>query len=306
MTTLIKTLPNSKRAAPNPRARAAFLQTAMTLFKLRIVALLLFAGVGGAFLAARGFPGFAPLILMTLTGGAAAAGASALNEYLERATDAVMRRTRKRPLVMGALAHPGWVVPVALALIFLPALVILPVNPALTFWSLAGAAIYAGVYTIWLKPRSILNIVIGGLAGTCAVLSGGAAAGSWSQSGVLILGALVFLWTPAHFWSLAMIYREDYARVGVPMLPARTSMRRSALWVTLHAAATGFAACAIGVATAAGWLYWLPVTLLTGALLWRCAWLIVEPTPPRARSLFLLLNIYLALVLVLICLASVL
>ncbi len=306
MTILTKTLHTANHSALSPRAGAAFLQTVMTLFKLRIVALLLFAGMGGAFLAARGFPGFGALTLMTLTGGLAAAGASALNEYLERHTDAAMRRTRKRPLVDGEIAHPGWVVPVALALVFLPSLAVLPSNPALTFWSLAGAVIYAGVYTLWLKPRSILNIVIGGAAGTCAVFSGGAAAGDWNQAGVLVLGLLVFLWTPAHFWSLAMMYREDYARVGVPMLPVRTSMRRSAWWVTLHAAATGFAAFAIGIATAAGWLYWLPVALLTGALLWRSARLIAEPTPPRARSLFLLLNAYLAVVLFLICIEGVL
>ncbi len=312
MTILTKTLHTADRSALSPRAGTAFLQTVTTLFKLRIVALLLFAGMGGAFLAARGFPGFGALILMTLTGGSAAAGASALNEYLERNTDAAMRRTRTRPLVDGAIAHPGWVVPVALALIFLPSLAVLPFNPALTFWSLAGAVIYAGVYTIWLKPRSILNIVVGGLAGTCAVLSGGAAAApstnaqGWLQPGVIVLGLLVFLWTPAHFWSLAMMYREDYARVGVPMLPVRTSMRRSAWWVTLHVAATGFAAFAIGFATAAGWLYWLPVALLTGVLLWRSARLIAEPTPPRAQSLFLLLNAYLALVLLLLCLGGVL
>ena len=304
MTTSIETSPAAERFALGVRANATFFQTVTMLFKLRIVALLLFAGMGGAFLAARGWPGLAPLVLMTLTGGSAAAGASALNQYLERDTDAAMRRTRRRPLVVGAIIHPSWVLSIGLALVFLPPLVVLPFHPALAFWSLAGAVMYVGVYTIWLKPRSILNIVIGGLAGTCAVFSGGAAVGNWNQPAVIVLGLLVFLWTPAHFWSLAMMYREDYARVGMPMLPVRTSMRRSALWVTLHAAATGFAACAIGVAAAVGWPYWLPVVLLTSGMLWRCARLTAEPTPARARSLFLWLNVYLTAVILLICVAG--
>jgi protoheme IX farnesyltransferase len=298
------------RCAASFTTSVTFFQTLVALFKLRIVALVLFAGMGSAFLAAGGWPGFGPLLLMTLTGGLAAAGASALNQYLEQTTDAAMRRTRGRPLVTGAIAHPGWVPPVALVLIFVPSLAVLPFNPALTLWSLAGAAIYVGMYTVWLKPRSILNIVIGGFAGTCAVLGGGAAAGpsanaqGWAQSSVIVLGLLVFLWTPVHFWSLAIMCREDYARVGVPMLSVCASPRQSALWIALHAAATGFAALALGAGAALGWLYLVPVALATGDLVWRCAWLVAEPTAARARSLFLASNIYLAIVLLMICLAT--
>ena len=304
MSALIKTLTASNTFVPRWRVSAQFFQTVATLFKLRIVVLLLFAGMGGAFLAAGGFPGFGALIVMTLTGGSAAAGASALNQYLERATDAEMRRTRKRPLVAGTIANPRWVLPVALALIFVPSLAVLPFNPALSFWSLAGAGIYVGVYTVWLKPRSVLNIVIGGFAGTCAVLSGGAAAGDWLQPSVLVLGLLVFLWTPTHFWSLALMYRQDYARVGVPMLPVRASPRQSALWITLHTIATGFAALALGATVAIGWLYVLPIAFVTADLLRRSVRLIAEPTALRARSLFLASNIYLAFVLSLICITS--
>ncbi len=284
---------------------AEFLRALSTLFKVRIVGLLLFAGAAGAFLAAGGWPGVGPLALMTLTGGLAAMGASALNQYLEQSSDAVMRRTRGRPLVTGAITRSGWVPVAALALIFVPSLAVLPFNQALTFFSIGGAAIYVGVYTIWLKPRSVTNIVIGGLAGTCAVLSGGAAAGRWLEPGVIVLGLLVFLWTPAHFWSLAMMCRDDYAKAGVPMLPARTSLRHSALWVTLHAAATGFAALALGAATPLGWIYLIPVALATGDLMRRCLQLITDPTTVRARSLFLASNTYLAIVLLMICLDAV-
>jgi len=280
---------------------AAILRAAMVLFKIRIVGLLLFAGAGGAFIVAGGWPGFGPLLWMTLTGGLAAMGASAINEYLEQANDATMRRTKRRPLVTGAIDRPKWIFPVALAMIFVPSLTALPFNPALSVFSISGALIYAGVYTVWLKPRTVLNIVIGGLAGTCAVLCGGAAAGNWAHPGVLTLGLLVFLWTPAHFWSLAIMYREDYAKVNVPMLPARSSLRDSALWVTVHAGATGFAALALGVVPGLGWLYLVPVVVFTLDLWRRCAQLIADPTTARARALFMASNTYLALILLMIC-----
>ena len=295
------------RALSTVAVRASELaRVLVVLFKVRIVALLLFAAAGGAFLVAGGWPGFGPLIAMTLTGGLAAMGASALNQYLEQDEDAAMRRTRRRPLVSGAILRPGWVPVVALAMILLPSLVALPFNPALSLWSLAGAITYVGVYTVWLKPRTVLNIVIGGFAGTCAVLSGSAAAGNWAHPGAIVLGLLVFLWTPTHFWSLAIMCREDYARVNVPMLPVRTSLRQSAWWVALHAIATGLAALALGADASLGWLYLIPVALATGDLLVRCTRLILDPAPARARSLFLASNIYLAIVLLMICLDAIL
>lgn len=306
MATQIET-PVAPRPLPSrPILAAAFsLNTLAVLFKLRVVALLLLAGVGGAFLAAGGWPGLGALALLTLSGGCAAAGASAINQYLEQDEDAAMRRTRRRPLVTGVIGRPGWVPVVALGLIFLPTLAVLPLNPALTFWSLAGAFIYVGVYTVWLKPRTVLNIVIGGAAGTCAVFSGGAAAGNWADPGVIVLGLLVFLWTPTHFWSLALLYREDYAIVRVPMLPVRISPGQSALWVTLHTTATGLAAIALGAHSALGWLYLLPTALATVDLLWRSVRLVAQPTSDRARSLFLASNTYLAIILVAACLDAV-
>jgi protoheme IX farnesyltransferase len=288
--------------AGDAQRRVSLGQTLMALFKVRVVFLLLFAAVGGAFLGAGGWPGAGALSLLLLTGGLVAGGASALNEYLEQDRDALMARTRqRRPLVNGAITRPGWVPFVAGLMILLPSLAVLPSNPALTFFLLSGAIIYVGVYTLWLKPRTLLNIVVGGAAGGAAVLSGSAAAGHWNDPGALILALLVFLWTPTHFWSLAIVYRDDYARGGFPMLPARTSPRRAALWVLVHTLPTALAALALVAHPALGWLYLLPVGLATVDLIARNVRLLAEPTAKRAFSLFKISNLYLALVLLLVC-----
>jgi len=291
--------------SPNRTWKEA-LQLLVVLFKLRIVILLLLAAVGGAFLGAQGWPRVGPFLLILVTGGMAASGASALNQYLERESDKRMGRTRKRPLPAGLIQFPNWVLFVGIALVLLPVLAVLPFNPALAFFLLLGAIIYVGVYTIWLKPRSVLNIVIGGAAGSAAVLSGGAAVNNWQSSGVLMLALLLFVWTPTHFWSLAMLYRDEYRQANMPMLPARASLRHSAFWIFLHTAVTGLAAIALAFVSGLGWLYLLPVGVLTAVWLWRNVRLLFQPTPVRARALFMLSNIYLMVILLLICLTTVL
>jgi protoheme IX farnesyltransferase len=272
--------------------RPSLAELLLVLFKVRIVALLLFAAIGGAFVAAGGWPGAGSLAVLIACGGLAAAGASALNVWLEREPDQVMARTRHRR----RLARAGWVPPVATAMIVVPVLAVLPFNPALAFWLLAGAAIYVGVYTAWLKPRTVLNIVLGGTAGSAAVLSGAAAAGAWQAPAALILALLVLAWTPTHFWSLVIVHQADYARARSPMLPVRTTPRAAATWIALHTAVTALAALALGVALTGGWLYFVPVGLVTLELLRRSVCLVVQPTPARARALFIGSNIYLAIV----------
>lgn len=275
------------------------------LFKLRIVALLLLSAIGGAFLGADGRPDPWSVLLLLLAGGMAAAGASSLNQYFERASDVLMSRTRLRPLPSGQIQHPRLVVTVGLALILLPVLAIAPFNAPLAFWLFTGALIYVGVYTIWLKPRTLLNIVIGGAAGSAAVLSGGAAVGAWNHPAVLILALLLFLWTPCHFWSLAILYKKDYQRAGVPMLPAHTSTRQAAWWVLLHTGGTGLAALLLALTPALGWVYLVPIAGATVDMLWRNIRLIRDPHPRTARGLFLASNVYLTVVLGAIIISSV-
>ncbi len=292
----------SQGTVSNLEAIRNFSQTLVVLFKLRVVFLLLMAATGGAFLAAQGWPGLGTTLLIWLTGGSAAAGASAWNQYLERNKDGKMGRTHKRPLVTGAIANPTWVPYVATLMIVVPVLVVLPTNPALSFWLLAGAVIYVGIYTLWLKPRTLLNVVIGGAAGSAAVLSGSAAAGNWAAPGALLLALVLFLWSPFHFWSLALLYRDEYARADVPMLPTQTTPRQAAWWVLLHTAPTGLGGLALATYAPLGFIYLLPMLLITGNLVWRNIRLIRDPSPLHARGMFLSSNVYLLLLLLLICL----
>jgi protoheme IX farnesyltransferase len=287
-------------------SRSTLISDLMVLFKVRIVVLLLLAALGGIFLGALGWPGVGPLLLIISTGALTAMGSSAWNQYLERDTDALMTRTRtKRPLVNGAISRPGWVPYVATAMIVLPVLTAAPFNPALAFFLAAGAFIYVVIYTIWLKPRTNLNIVIGGLAGSAAVLSGGAAVSAWRDPAVVALAVMLFFWTPIHFWALALVYREDYARAHVPMLPVTDTPRRAASWGLVHGIGAASSGLVIAFLPGMGWIYAIPVGIAAAALLWQGAWLVADPVKKRAWRLFHTSNLYLAVVLVAAIVAAV-
>lgn len=271
-------------------------KTLSGLFKLRIVVLLLISALGGAILGAGGWPGSQALILLLITGGLSAAGASAVNQYLERERDVQMIRTRRRPLPSGAVKKPIWVLIVGGGMVVFAVGLSAVFNLALAISNALGAIIYIGVYTIWLKPRTILNIVIGGAAGSMAVISGGAASHAWNEPGVLALSLLVFAWTPTHFWSLAMAYRKDYAQAGFPMLPVNVTMRQASWWVAVHTLATGFVAVMLGLHPTLGIVYLIPVLLITFHFMRLTFRLLRNPEGKAAFSLFKFSNIYLSIV----------
>jgi len=272
------------------------IKTLAGLFKLRIVLLLLISALGGAILGAGGWPGIQALTLVLITGGLSAAGASAVNQYLERDRDAQMKRTRKRPLPSGAVKKSTWVLLVGSGMVIFAVLLSAMFNPALAISNALGAIIYIGVYTVWLKPRTVLNIVIGGAAGSMAVISGGAASHAWNEPGVLALALLVFAWTPTHFWSLAMAYRKDYAHAGFPMLPVNVTMQQAAWWVAIHTLTTGFIAIVLGFHPALGLVYLVPVSLISVQYLILTIRLLRKPEGKLALSLFKYSNIYLSIV----------
>jgi len=276
-----------------------------SLFKMRVVSLLLFASVGGAFLGRRGIPSVITLAVLLITGALAAGGASAINQYIERDNDPKMKRTRQRPLATGQITHPRVVLWIAIAMIATAVLSVLPANPMMAFYLGLGAVIYVGIYTIWLKPRSVLNIVIGGAAGSCAVMTGGAAVGAAFDPAVISLALLVFLWTPAHFWALAMMYKDDYAAADVPMLPVYATAGSTAWWIFAHAASTAIAALALAANPALGFVYLVPTALITVVFLVGSVRLIRTPVRGQAIRLFVTSNIFLALVLMAIIVAAV-
>ena len=204
-----------------------------SLFKLRIsLAIMLCALAGIAVSGDNTLAGWqvAALALAVLL---SSASAGAFNHFVERDLDARMARTRTRPFVTGYFRHgPAWLVAILALLAGAVTLAGLATNWAAAGYVFLGAFVYGVVYTVWLKRRSWLNIVLGGLAGSFAVLAGAAAVEPGLSPVPIILAVVLFLWTPPHFWSLATVLHEDYRDAGVPMLPVVVG-DRAAAWATL-------------------------------------------------------------------------
>ncbi|GAA4865668.1 heme o synthase [Saccharopolyspora rosea] len=271
----------------------------LALTKPRVIELLLVTTIPAMFLAQRGIP--SPwLVVVTLVGGAMSAGsANTLNCVADSDIDAVMKRTRKRPLV-------NYEVPRRHALVFG---VLLGAASFLVLWFganllaavLATAAIlfYVFVYTLVLKRRTSQNIVWGGAAGCMPVVVGWAAVTGKVEWPALVMFAVVFLWTPPHFWSLAMKYRDDYARAGVPMLPVVATARQVSARILVYSWAT--VASTLLLVPATSWIYFA-FAVLAGAVFLVVAQRL-HSAVRRGRAynpmkLFHLSNSYLALVFV--------
>ncbi|MDZ3822745.1 MAG: heme o synthase [Pseudoxanthomonas sp.] len=199
-------------------ARSLFAQY-LELTKPKVVALLVFTAVVGMLLAVPGLPPWQPVLFGTLGIGLAAASAAAINHLLDRRIDAVMARTAHRPLPTGGLdARQVLLFAIALGALAMAILVLLVnlLTAVLTFASLIG---YAIVYTVYLKRATPQNIVIGGAAGAAPPVLGWTAVTGELHAHALLLFLIVFVWTPPHFWALALYRREDYARADIPMLP---------------------------------------------------------------------------------------
>jgi heme o synthase len=238
---------SSGSSSPPPSVRAGAADW-FSLTKPGITALICVVAVGGFLLADPRSIDLLRLGLVVGTGALASGGSAMLNHYLERESDRRMKRTRERPLAAARIGSSTSAAVVGLVLVALGvggASWLL--NPLTGFSILLGALTYVLVYTAWLKPRSSWNIVIGGFAGSAAALGGGAAAvGAWTP-GVLALALLVFLLTPPHFWSLALLLKDDYARAGLPMLPRMDDVAYSGKVVVVSAALLVPAAALVGL-----------------------------------------------------------
>ena len=257
------------------------------LFKLRIGLVIGFTALAGLAVA----PGAAPALWRTASLAFAvivsSAAAGAFNQYVERHTDGLMARTRARPFVSGRLkASPKWLALIALMSLGSVVVATLATNALAALYTFLGAFIYGVVYTVWLKRRTWLNIVIGGLAGSFAVLAGAAAVAPDRLDGApLWLAIVLFLWTPPHFWSLAIAYRKDYEATGVPMLPVVVGDAKAAQAIFASAALLVLASM-VPAWYGLGWLY-LVAAISGGAFfLMKSAALVLDPCRRTAMANF--------------------
>ena len=240
----------------------------VALTKPRIIELLLVTTLPTMVVAQRGVP---PVSLMaaTLAGGAlAAGGANAINMVVDRDIDRLMKRTKNRPLVTGAMTPTA-------ALVFALSLEVaafvelwLAVNLLSAVLAISATLFYVFVYTLWLKRRSSQNIVIGGAAGAVPVLVGWAAVTDSLAWAPVVLFAIIFIWTPPHFWSLAVRYKEDYAAADVPMLPVVASMKRTATEIVYYTVALVAVSFLLGPVAHLGWVYMVTAAVLGAGFLY--------------------------------------
>lgn len=257
-----------------------------SLTKPRIIELLLVTTVPAMLVAAGGWPGTG-LLVATLVGGAAVSGsAHATNMVIDRDIDAAMSRTAHRPLPAGRLRPATGLVFAALLLVGGTALLL-----AVSGWLAAALTVaawlwYVGIYTLWLKRRSVQNIVIGGAAGAAPPLIGWAAVTGELAAPAWILFAVVTLWTPTHFWALAVGTGQDYARAEVPMLPVVRGPAVAARHGAAYAALTVATALLLPLAGVGGWPLAGMTALLGAWFLIRALMLVRDPSPPNAWRLF--------------------
>jgi protoheme IX farnesyltransferase len=216
----------------------------------------------------------------------ASASAGAFNQLWERDMDRTMRRTSTRPFATGRFAAtPAWHLGIV-AVLFLSVLAAgLATNATAALYLFLGAFTYGVVYTVWLKRRTWLNIVIGGLAGSFAVMSGAAAVGASLEPAPLILALVLFLWTPPHFWALAFACRRDYLAAGVPMLPVVVEEGVATRTIFAHALALVLLSL-VPFWYGMGWLY-LASAVAGGAYFLRASFVLIhKPTIPQAWRVF--------------------
>lgn len=271
---------------PAPRPLRSRIGAYIALTKPRIIELLLVTTVPTQVVAARGLPS-AWLIIATVLGGSlAAGGANAINMYVDRDIDRIMERTKSRPLVTGAMTPRA-------ALTFAITLEVAAfawlwgfVNLLSAVLAVAACLFYVFVYTLWLKRTSTQNIVIGGAAGAVPVLIGWSSVTGSLAWPPIVLFAVIFYWTPPHFWALAIKYREDYAAADVPMLPAVMSLRATSVRIIGYTIVLWALTLVFGPVAGMGDLYLGAAVVLGALFLWLAVRLFRAPSTKAAMRLF--------------------
>lgn len=267
----------------------------VALMKPRIIELLLVTTVPTMVVAHQGVPSLWLIVATVLGGTLAAGGAHAVNMYVDRDIDAVMERTQGRPLVTGVVSPRSALVFAVTIEVIAFVLLWTLVNPLSAALALAACLFYVCVYTLWLKRSSTQNIVIGGAAGAVPVLIGWSAVTNTVSISAVVLFGVIFFWTPPHFWALALLMKDEYAKVGVPMLPVargeRETRRQILLYSVLLYAVTQLPFCAGGMGA-----FYLAASMTLGALFIAGAVVLYRRADRRsALRLYLYSLLYLAL-----------
>lgn len=290
--------------APTPEQKTgrpvkAIMKDFMDISKPRIILLLLIVAWAAMFVAAQGRPPLNVFLAVTAAGTFSTAASGAFNNVIERERDSRMGRTASRPVASGRLS-PGSATLYASILTLLSIASLLLIGAWLAALLTAGAiAYYVVVYTVWLKPTTPQNIVIGGLAGSFPAVIGWSALTGTIAWPAIVIASLVFLWTPAHFWALALLYKHDYAAADYPMMPNVAGEQHTRRLILVYSVLTVLAS--IGLVYPfrnAGWIYLVAALLLGFLLTTRAAKLETNPSPKAYRTFFLWTIQYLGFLLV--------
>lgn len=266
--------------------------TYLSLAKPKILILVAIAALASAIVANQGNILLSMGVLLVLAVVLASAGASLLNNYLDKDIDAVMERTRNRPLPNGKVS-PTKVFLAGITLIVLSVPLALWLNYLVALFTVAGALIYVLIYTRWLKRRTPLNIVIGGLADSCAILAGWFTITTELSLVPILVASLVFLWTPSHFWSLAVTHQESYRKAKIPMLPVTAGVKKTTNYIMLSSGLLLLVSLLIYFLGSFREVYLLGSLLLGGLFLLSNIRLWRQPNRERAWTNFKLSGLYL-------------
>jgi len=266
----------------------------LELGKPRVVLLIVFTAVVGMFLAVPGMVPWPTLLLATLGIGLAASSAATINHVLDQRADAVMARTRARPLPTGQL-NTRQAMLFALVLGVLSMLILVfgvnILTAVLTFLSLIG---YAVIYTVFLKYATPQNIVIGGAAGAAPPVLGWVAVTNGVSGDALLLFLIIFVWTPPHFWALALYRQQEYAKVGIPMLPVTHGSEFTRLHILLYTIALAAVTVMPFATKMSGWFYLLGASVLNAGFIYYAARLYRRYSDALAKKTFVYSIQYLA------------
>jgi len=251
----------------------------MPLFKLKICILITFSAIVGLVLTSPGNVSLRTVLILIITTILASGSASAFNHYYDMDIDAVMDRTKGRPLPTRSIINPNNVLMISVVL-FISGIILaaLLLNYVAALHLALGAVFYGVIYTVLLKRRTWTNIIIGGLAGSFAVLAGGASANPEFCLPPLLLAVVLFFWTPSHFWSFAIAQKDDYRKAGIPMLPVIAGNSKTAWYILINTIFLLVSSFMLSVYGTLGTLYTVVAVIAGGYFIFRNIQLLKNPS----------------------------